>query len=65
MYIKNTILDDILAKQLVWHGHLQGMDEERLPQKILNWILTGIRKRGRPKARRREGILKVMEESGL
>jgi hypothetical protein len=41
------------------------MDEERLPQKILNLILTGIRKRGRPKARQREGILKVMEECGL
>jgi hypothetical protein len=34
MDIKNTILDDIWAKQLVWYRHDQRMDEERLPQKI-------------------------------
>jgi hypothetical protein len=27
-----------LAKQLVWYGHLQRKDEERLPKKILNWV---------------------------
>jgi hypothetical protein len=28
MNIKNKILDDICAKQLVWYGHVQRMDEE-------------------------------------
>jgi hypothetical protein len=62
---KNTILDDIWAKQLVWHGHLQRINEEILPQKILNWIRTGRRKRGRPKTRWKEGILRAMIECGL
>jgi hypothetical protein len=34
---KNTIYDDIWAKQLVWYRHLQGMSEEGLPKK--NYIL--------------------------
>jgi hypothetical protein len=29
MDIKNTILDEIWAKHLVWYGHVQRMDEER------------------------------------
>jgi hypothetical protein len=50
---KNTILDGIWAKQSVWYGYVQRMDEERLPQKILNWIPIGRRKRGRPKTMKR------------
>jgi hypothetical protein len=39
MDIKNTILDDIWPKQcLVWKSL---KDEERLPQKTLNWTPTG------------------------
>jgi hypothetical protein len=53
------------AKQLVWYGHLQRMDEERLPQKNLNWMRTGRRKRGRPKTRWKEGVLRGVEECGL
>jgi hypothetical protein len=34
MDIKDTVLDDIWAKQLVWYGHLHGMDVEILLQKI-------------------------------
>jgi hypothetical protein len=43
------------------------MNEERLSQKILNWTLTGKRKRGRPKTRWKEGVLTVraMKECGL
>jgi hypothetical protein len=36
------------------------MDEERLPQKILNWMPTGRRKRWRPKTRLKEGVLTAM-----
>jgi hypothetical protein len=52
MDIKNKILDDIWAKQLFWCGHVQRMDEERLPQKFLNFIYAGIR--GRLKTRWKE-----------
>jgi hypothetical protein len=41
------------------------MDDERLPQKILIWIRTGRRKKGRPKTRWKEGVLRAMKECGL
>jgi hypothetical protein len=55
--VSNTVLDDIWAKQLVWFGHLQGIEEERLPQNILNWTPTGRIKRERPKTRWKECVL--------
>jgi hypothetical protein len=41
------------------------MHEERLPQKILNLMPTGRRKRGRPRTRWKGGVLRAMEEYGL
>jgi hypothetical protein len=41
------------------------MDEEIFPQKILNSTPTGRRKRGRPKARWKEGVLRAEKECGL
>jgi hypothetical protein len=34
MDTKNIIVDDIWAEQLVCNGHVQRMDEKRLPQII-------------------------------
>jgi hypothetical protein len=62
---KNVILNDIWAKQLVRYGYVQRMDKERLLQSILNWIPTERRKRGRPKTRWKEGVLREMEKCGL
>jgi hypothetical protein len=41
------------------------MAKDRLPQKTLHWIPTGRRKRGTPKTKWKEGILKAMEECSL
>ena len=35
MNIKNFVLDYIRNKQLNWYGHVQRMDKERLPGRIL------------------------------
>ena len=42
--IINSVLDYIRYKQLNWNGHVQRMEEERLPRKILEWCPTGRRK---------------------
>ena len=52
MNIKNAILHYIRYKQLKY-GHVQRMDEVRLPQKTLEWCLPGRRRRRR--RRRRKG----------
>jgi hypothetical protein len=65
MDVKNTVLDDIRAKQLLWYGHVQRMDEEILSQNIFNWKPTRRRKRGRPKSRWKESVLRATEECGL
>jgi hypothetical protein len=38
------------------------MDEERLPQNILNWVPTGRKKRGRLKTRWKEGALRTTRD---
>ncbi|XP_030752875.1 uncharacterized protein LOC115879950 [Sitophilus oryzae] len=50
------ISEDIKINQLRWYGHVQRMEENRIPKKILNWTPQGKSKRGRPRRSWREGI---------
>ncbi|XP_030757829.1 uncharacterized protein LOC115883613 [Sitophilus oryzae] len=45
MQLKHDIVDDIRTQQLIWYGHVQRMEEHRIPKKILNWNPQGRRKR--------------------
>ncbi|XP_030748221.1 uncharacterized protein LOC115876551 [Sitophilus oryzae] len=56
MGVKHRISEDIKINQLRWYGHVQRMEENRIPKKILNWTPKGKRKRGRPRRSWREGI---------
>ena len=56
MGVKHRISEDIKINQLRWYGHVQRMEENRIPKKILNWTPQGKRKRGRPRRSWREGI---------
>ena len=47
MNIRNSVLDYLKYKQLNWHEYVQGMDEERLPRKSLEWRPPGRRRKGR------------------
>ncbi|XP_030752880.1 uncharacterized protein LOC115879957 [Sitophilus oryzae] len=46
MGVKHRISEDIKINQLRWYGHVQRMEENRIPKKILNWTPQGKRKRG-------------------
>lgn len=35
--IAHTITGDIRNKQLIYYGHVQRMDQNRIPKQILNW----------------------------
>jgi len=63
--VVRSILDDIKTKQLQWYGHVQRMEEGRLPKEVMKWSPPGRRKRGRPKLTWAEGIRVLKGEKGL
>ena len=65
MNVARSPLDDIKTKQLQWCGHVQRMEEGRLPKEVMKWHPPGRRKRGRPKLTWAEGIRGLMGENGL
>jgi hypothetical protein len=56
MNVTRSLLDDIKTKQLQWYGHVQIMEEGRLPKEVTKWRPPGRRQRGRPKLSWAEGI---------
>ena len=65
MNVTRPLLEDIKTKELQWYGHVQRMEEGRLPKEVLEWRPSGRRKRGRPKLTWVEGIRGMMGEKGL
>ena len=65
MNVTRSLLDDFKSKQLQWYGHVQRMEEARLPKEVMKWRPTGRRKRGRPKLNWAEGIRGLMGEKRL
>jgi hypothetical protein len=53
---KPDIIDIIERKRLQWYVHVKGMQEERLPKLIREWILGERRKRGRAREMWMEGV---------
>ena len=60
-----SLLDSIKIMQLQWYGHVQRMEERRLPTELMKWSPPRKRKRGRPKLTWAEGIRGLMGEKGL
>ena len=65
MNVTRSLLDDFKSKQLQWYGHVQRMEEGRLPKEVMKLRSPGRRKRGRPKLTWAEGISGMMGEKGL
>ncbi|XP_072389340.1 uncharacterized protein [Diabrotica undecimpunctata] len=49
MGVKHNITEDIRINQLRLYGHVQKMDEHRIPKKVLNWTPHGKGNQGRPR----------------
>jgi len=56
MEVPYTLVNEIKTKQLIWYGHVQQMNEERLPKQVLEWRPAGRRRKGRPRKSWIEGI---------
>ena len=65
MNVIRSLLDDIETKQLQWYGHVQRMEEGRLPKEVMKWSPPGRRKLVRPKLTWAEEIRGLMGEKGL
>jgi len=49
-----NIVKWIKGQRIIWLGHLERMEEDRMPKKIFTQELEGTRRRGRPRKRWRE-----------
>jgi len=65
MNVARSLLGDIKTKQFQWCGHVQRMEEARLPEEVMKWSPPGRSKRGRPKLTWAKGIKGLMVEKGL
>jgi len=41
MNVARSLLDDIKTKQFQWYGHVQRMEEWRLPKEVMTWHSPG------------------------
>ena len=65
MNVLKYLLDDIKTKQLQWYGHVQRIEEGRLPKEVMKWSPLRRRTRGRHKLTWAEGIRGPMGEKRL
>jgi len=65
MNVTWSLLDDIKTKLLKWYGHVQRMEEGRLPKEVMKWNPPGRRKLGRTETNWMEGIRGLLGEKGL
>lgn len=65
MGIEKDILEEIERRQLVWFGHVNRLDDNRWPKRILKWTPPQHRKRGRPKRSWRDEINDAMSSRNL
>ncbi|XP_030746017.1 uncharacterized protein LOC115874859 [Sitophilus oryzae] len=63
---RKTIVEELESAQLKWYEHVRRMDNTRLPQKLLNWLLQKREEnRGRPRTNWMESVKKAMSSRDL
>lgn len=65
MDIKTNIITKIDKKRMQWYGHVQRMDVDRIPRLVLNWKPEGKSRRGRPRKRWKDKLMRDMTEHGI
>jgi hypothetical protein len=65
MIVTRSVFGGIKTEQLQWYGHVQMMEEGRLPKGVMKWRPPGRTKRRTPILTWAEGIRGLMGEKGL
>jgi hypothetical protein len=60
-----NIVKWIKGQRISWLGHLEGMEEDRMPKKIFTQEMEGTRGRGRPRKGWREEVKRDLEVLGV
>ena len=60
-----NIVQWINGQRISWLGHLEGMEEDRMPKKIFTQELEGTRRRGRPRKRWKEEVERDLQVLGV
>jgi len=60
-----NIVQWIKGQRISWLGHLERMEEDRMPKKIFTRELKGTRRRGRPRKRWKEGVERDLQVLGV
>ena len=63
--VTRSLLDDIKRKQFRWHGHVQRMDEGRLPKRTMKWQPEVTKKSSNPKLTWMDRIRCMIIQKGL
>ena len=60
-----NIVQWIKGQRISWLGHLERMEEDRMPKKIFTRELKGTRRRGRPRKRWKEEVERGLQVMGV
>jgi len=60
-----NIVKWIKGQRMSWLGHLERMEEDRMPKKIFIQELEGTRRRGRPRKRWKEEVERDLQLMGV
>jgi hypothetical protein len=60
-----NIVKWIMGQRISWLGHLERMEEDRMPKKIFTQQLVGTRRRGRPRKRWKEEVERDLQVLGV
>jgi len=65
VYKGKNIVKWIKGQRISWLGHLERMEEDRMPKKIFTQKLEGTRRRGRPRKGWREEVERDLQVLGV
>ena len=60
-----NIVKWLKGQRMSWLGHLERMEEDRVPKKIFTQELEGTRRRGRPRKSRKEEVERDLQVLGV